>query len=104
MSCRFTIAAVVLVGCGNPEADRALLDAVKVVPGNVEDVKLHLADGADVNAKDKTSWTPLRFFNNQGSCRTANHQGLSTTLFVAKSFRTVHLLGSFVRFAFVPFP
>ena len=56
-----TIAAVVLVGCGNPEADRALLDAVKVVPGNVEDVKLHLADGADVNAKDKTSWTPLHF-------------------------------------------
>lgn len=44
------------------------------------------------------------FFNNQGSCRTANHQGLRTTLFVAKSFRTVHLLGSFVRFAFVPFP
>ena len=56
-----TIAAVVLVGCGNPEADRALLDAVKVVPGNVEDVKLHLADGADVNANGKTSWTPLHF-------------------------------------------
>ena len=47
-----TIVAVVLVGCGKPEADRALLDAVKVFPGNVEDVKLHLAAGADVNAND----------------------------------------------------
>ena len=54
-----TIAAVLVVGCGKPEADRALLDAVKVFPGNVEDVKLHLADGADVNAKGYRGRTPL---------------------------------------------
>jgi ankyrin repeat protein len=56
-----TIAAVVLVGCGevsNPEANRALLDAVKR-RGNIEAVKQAIADGADVNAKDGTGWTPL---------------------------------------------
>ena len=52
-----TIAAVVLVGCGNPEADRALLDAAE--KGNIEAVKQHLAAGADVNAKDQRRWTPL---------------------------------------------
>ena len=45
-----TIAAVVLVGCGKPEADRALLDAAG--EGNTEAVKQHLPAGADVNAKD----------------------------------------------------
>ena len=44
-----TIAAVVLVRCGNPEADRALRKAAK--EGNIEGVKQHLAIGADVNAK-----------------------------------------------------
>ena len=52
-----TIAAVGLVGCGNPEADRALLKAAN--EGNIEAVKQHLADGADVHAKDKHGWTPL---------------------------------------------
>ena len=52
-----TIAAVVLVGCGNPEADRALLKAAQV--GNIEAVKQHLADGADVNAKDFAGATAL---------------------------------------------
>ena len=52
-----TIAAVLLVGCGNPEADRALLDAAE--KGNIEAVKQHLAAGADVNAKDQRRWTPL---------------------------------------------
>ena len=61
-----TIAAVVLVGYGNPEADRALLDAVKVFPGNVEDVKLHLADGADVNAKGYRGRTPLHLVAGNG--------------------------------------
>jgi len=36
-----TIAAVVLMGCGNPEADRALLDAAN--DGNIKAVKQHLA-------------------------------------------------------------
>ena len=52
-----TIAAVVLVGCGNPEADRALIDASR--EGNIEAVKQHLAAGTDVNAKDNRGRTPL---------------------------------------------
>ena len=52
-----TIAAVVLVGCGNPEADRALLEAV--YDGNIEVVKQQLAAGADVHAKLKDGTTPL---------------------------------------------
>ena len=62
-----TIAAVVLVGCGesqppkakpaNPEAGRALLEAAR--DGNIEAVKQHLAAGTDVNAKASRGWTPL---------------------------------------------
>ena len=52
-----TIAAVFLVGCGNPEADRALLDASE--KENIEAVKQHLDAGADVNAKDEGGQTPL---------------------------------------------
>ena len=44
-----TIAAVVLVGCGPSEADRALLKAAE--RGNIKAVKQQLAAGADVNAK-----------------------------------------------------
>ena len=43
-----TIAAVVLVGCGNAEADRALLDAAE--NGNIEAVKQHIAAGTKVDA------------------------------------------------------
>ena len=46
-----TIAAVLLVGCGGSIHDAAL-------DGNIEAVKQHIADGADVNAKAK-GWTPL---------------------------------------------
>ena len=71
------VAAVVLVGCGNPEADRALLKAAQ--DGNIVAVKKHLAAGADVNAKGwfkltlhiveggnlnkktYTDWTPLHW-------------------------------------------
>ena len=52
-----TIATVLLVGCGNPEADRALLEAA--IDGNIEAVKQHLAAGTDVNAKDDYRGTPL---------------------------------------------
>ena len=66
-----TIAAVLLAGCGEvqqsadpvahqsdpiSEVDSALLDAAK--EGNIEAVKQHLVNGADVNAKDD-GWTPL---------------------------------------------
>ena len=64
-----TIAAVVLVGCGNPEADRALLEAARGkislssfgYEENIEAVKKTLADGADVNAKDDNGLTPLHW-------------------------------------------
>jgi len=55
-----TIAAVVLVGCGeagNPEADRALRSAA--YEGNIEAVNQHLAAGADVNTKSERGRTPL---------------------------------------------
>ena len=50
-----TIAAVVLVGCG-PSVD--IWEAAET--GNIEAVKKHLANGADVDAKDDTyKRTPL---------------------------------------------
>jgi len=49
-----TIAAVLLVGCGpSVSIHEAAAD------GNIEDVKHHLAAGADVNAKDDKGRTPL---------------------------------------------
>jgi len=52
-----TIAAVVLVGCGPSEADKALLYAAS--KGHIEAVKQHLAAGTDVNAKHDNGATPL---------------------------------------------
>ena len=57
-----TIAAVVLVGCG--ESPKDIWEAAK--QGNLEAVKQHLADGADVNAKDKYGLTPLHHAAWQG--------------------------------------
>jgi cytohesin len=59
-----TIAAVVLVGCGNPQADRALLEAAE--RGNIIDVKRHLAAGADVNATNRFESTPLHIAIDNG--------------------------------------
>ena len=58
-----TIAAVVLVGCGNPEADRALRDAAEEgMRGNIKAVKQHLAAGADVDVKGGfADGTPLHY-------------------------------------------
>ena len=54
-----TIAAVVLVGCG--ESPNELLHQA-VIDGNIEAVKQHIAAGADVNAKTKsTGKTPLDY-------------------------------------------
>ena len=52
-----TISAVLLVGCGVAEAERALFEAAAV--GNIEAVKKHLAAGTDVNAKNEKGMTPL---------------------------------------------
>ena len=49
-----TIAAVVLVGCG---PDISIHKAAST--GNIEAVKQHIADGADVNAKSEALTTPL---------------------------------------------
>ena len=79
-----TIAAVVLVGCGEVEESLpivetkpvdSIVEAEKAKPptakapdisihkaaedGNIKAVKQHLAAGADVNAKDKRGFTPL---------------------------------------------
>ena len=51
-----TIAAVLLVGCGNPEADYALRSAY-----DLESAKQAIADWANVKAKDDEGWTPLHF-------------------------------------------
>ena len=59
-----TIAAVVLVGCGEPSSELLLQS---VTDGNVEAVKQHLADGADVNVKDEArGLTPLHFATQNG--------------------------------------
>ena len=61
-----TIAAVLLVGCGESqksrqwsEADRALFAAADA--GNIEAVKQAIAAGADVNTKDESLRTPLHW-------------------------------------------
>jgi ankyrin repeat protein len=74
-----TIAAVVLVGCcdrqesinslkAKPvklEADRSLLDATKIarhswnIKSTIETAKKAINDGADVNAKTRSGYTPL---------------------------------------------
>ena len=69
-----TIAAVVLVGCGESQQSAPTPEAKPEPPtaeapdisihqaaakGNIEAVKQHLAAGADVNAKAGIGWTPL---------------------------------------------
>ncbi|MBT7909819.1 MAG: hypothetical protein HN607_04730 [Verrucomicrobia bacterium] len=51
-----TIAAVLVVGCGEPSDFHKAAGA-----GNIEAVKQHLAGGADVNAKNQYGSTPLHF-------------------------------------------
>ena len=67
-----TIAAVVLVGCGNPEADQALLDAA--IKGNIEAVKQAISKGADVNVKCEEGQTALH------SASLSGHKGVAGIL------------------------
>ena len=53
-----TIAAVVLVGCGNP-LHHALVQAAEA--GNIEAVKQHIAAGVNVNGKVGNGSTALNF-------------------------------------------
>ena len=57
-----TSAAVVLVGCGDP--DGALIQAAR--DGDIEVVKQHLAAGTDVNTKDDHEYTPLHWAAMEG--------------------------------------
>ena len=50
-----TIAALVLVGCGEASIHQAARD------GNIEAIKRHLEAGTDVNAKTVSRFTPLHF-------------------------------------------
>ena len=61
-----TIAAVLVVGCGEAQQSSPAPEAKPVEPvaeaaqvGNIEAVKQHLAAGTDVNAKDKYGRTTL---------------------------------------------
>ena len=54
------VAAVVLVGCGEPSIHEA------AGRGNIEAVKQHLDAGADVNAKGKYGRTPLHYAASRG--------------------------------------
>jgi len=73
------ISAVLLVGCGkvqqatpiNSEADIALLSAA--YEGNIEAVKQQLAEGADVNVKDKDyrNETSLQYAAQEGHMKVA---------------------------------
>ena len=59
-----TIAAVVLVGCGElqPTVKAPDISIHKATEqGNIETVKQHLAAGTDVNAKGELQATPLHF-------------------------------------------
>ncbi len=63
-----TIAAVVLVGCGESQQqepptakapDISIHEAAEA--GNIEAVNQHLEVGADVNARENNKWTPLHY-------------------------------------------
>ena len=71
------VTAVVLVGCGESEADRALLRAagagalLRAGAGDIAAVKQHLAAGVDVNVKGSSGGTPLHYATSLGHTEVA---------------------------------
>jgi hypothetical protein len=59
-----TIAAMVLVGCGESAKDISIHDSAAA--GDIEAVTQHLATGTDVNAKDDWNFTPLSYAAHAG--------------------------------------
>ena len=83
-------AAILLVGCGNPQPPTVedFTEAAQPIPtpepqtatietpdvplweaariGNIEAVRLHLAGGMDANAKDESGWAPLHGASGSG--------------------------------------
>jgi len=59
-----TIAAVVLVGCGESTPEISIYKAAET--GNIEVIKQHLATGVNVNAKNKYGRTPLHYAAGEG--------------------------------------
>ena len=68
-----TIAAVVLVGCGESIPDISIHDAA--YDGNIEAVKQHLIDGANVDTKNENGETPLYNAALGGGNQNAAHGG-----------------------------
>ena len=60
-----TIAAVVLVGCGESQSDISIHQAV--YDGNIKVVKQHLDAGTDVNAESAGGMTPLDLATHPGN-------------------------------------
>jgi ankyrin repeat protein len=54
-----TIAVVVLVGSGNPEADRSLFEAIR--NGKIKIVKESITDGANINEFNVNIISPLHY-------------------------------------------
>ena len=101
-----TIAAVVLVGCGESQQSAPAPETKPEPPiakapdisihfaagkGNIEAVKQHLAAGTDVNAKGRNGWAPLHEATSGGHNEIAE-------LLIAKGARLIsfeaHELGS----------
>ena len=68
-----TIAAVLVVGCGESQLPKLpafkasdILIHTAAEAGNIEAVKQHLAEGADVNARSVIDDTPLHFAAGEG--------------------------------------
>ena len=70
-----TIAAVLVVGCGESPKEISIHDAAAA--GDIEAVKQHLAAGADVNVMDEDGWIPLHY-------ATANDHKELAELLIAK--------------------